>query len=103
MTQRILALQLKRIGDLLLTTPALAALREREPDTEIVLCGGPVAQALHTAMPMVTRVLPWKGNLQGMRTLGAVAAQGYAETYDFTGTERSALLSAVSRAGKRTC
>ena len=34
---KILLLQLKRIGDLILTTPAIAALRERFPDAEVTM------------------------------------------------------------------
>ena len=34
---RILVLQLKRIGDLILTAPALASLRKALPQSEIVL------------------------------------------------------------------
>lgn len=37
MTKRILAVQLADIGDLVLTTPALAALREAQPDAHIAL------------------------------------------------------------------
>ena len=34
---KILLLQLKRIGDLILTTPAIAALRERFPEADVTM------------------------------------------------------------------
>ena len=37
--ERFLAIQIKRIGDLILTAPALGRLRRARPEAEIVLAG----------------------------------------------------------------
>jgi ADP-heptose:LPS heptosyltransferase len=98
----IVALQMKRVGDLLLTTPALAELRRKRPKDRILLCGGPIVSALAPALPMIDGVLPWRGgavgSLDALRVLGA-ARGGVA--LDFTGTDRSALAAVISGARER--
>ena len=93
---RILVLQLKRIGDLILTTPALSLLEERFPGSEIRVltsrgCAG-IAPAL-PASSVIANGSPgfWKSAIAG----------GYDACLDFTGTDRSALLAALSRAPRR--
>jgi ADP-heptose:LPS heptosyltransferase len=54
--QRILCLRLERIGDLLMTLPALAELRALAPDADIDLVVGSWNAALAGTLPMVTRV-----------------------------------------------
>src|SRR5215208_6205376 len=54
--RRILLLRLERIGDLLMTLPALADVRAYAPDAEIDLCVGGWNAGLARAIPCVTRV-----------------------------------------------
>lgn len=53
---RILCLRLERIGDLLMTLPALAALRAAAPDAAIDLAVGSWNQELAAAIPGIARV-----------------------------------------------
>lgn len=97
---RILALQLKRIGDLVLTTPALAALKAL-PGADVTLA---VDQSTASLLPAISKIdaaivfgrgrgwAPWQQVLTGQ----------YDAVYDFTGTDRSALATALSRASSRT-
>ena len=97
---RILALQLKRIGDLVLTTPALRALRTAWPEAHIALgVSAGCADLLGAIAPIDTGVVfgrgrgfaPWQQALTGPWDL----------CLDFTGTDRSALATALSRADER--
>ena len=47
----------KRIGDLILTMPAVAALREKLPDARITLVGSARCADLFPAMPNIDRIL----------------------------------------------
>ena len=97
---KILVLQLKRIGDLILTTPALAALRSAWPDAHITLA---VSEGCAALLPAILHVdgsivlgsgrgfAPWQQALTG----------GFDVCLDFTGNDRSALLTALSRAAQR--
>lgn len=96
MRLRILALQLKRIGDLILTAPALGAIRKAAPDSEITLLCEHSAAGLLPAMPC------HRGLARGQRGFWAVVLRGgYDVCLDFTGTDRSALLGVLSRARRR--
>ncbi len=97
---RILALQLKRIGDLVLTTPALRALRTAWPEAHIALGVSEGCSALLGAIATIDTGIvfgrgrgfaPWQQALTGPWDL----------CLDFTGTDRSALASALSRARGR--
>ena len=67
--QRILLLRLERIGDLLMTLPALAALRRALPDATIDLVVGSWNEPLARLLPSVDRIemldAPWLGRGQG--------------------------------------
>ena len=93
---RILAIQLKRIGDLVLTTPALHAMRAAGHHVTLALT--PTTAALLPALgdsvddALVYRGALWRSLLTGPRFDAAV---------DFTGRDRSALLTLASRAPRR--
>ena len=97
---RILALQLKRIGDLVLTTPALAALRAAWPEAHIALAVAPGCAALLGAVPSVSAgVVLGKG--RGFAPWQQVLTGAWDVCLDFTGTDRSALAAGFSRAKTR--
>jgi ADP-heptose:LPS heptosyltransferase len=98
---KILVLQLKRIGDLVLTTPALAALREHFPDAKITLAVAEGCAGLLPAMPGVTETLVFRRNSPNMQTWLRMAFSGFDACLDFTGNDRSALFSALSKAKTR--
>ncbi len=88
---RILVLQLKRIGDLLLTTPALAVLRERFPAAEITLLTEKSCAGILPAIPGV------RAFARGQKGFWKVAVSGHDVCLDFTGTDRSLLITTLSR------
>ncbi len=97
---KILALQLKRIGDLILTTGALRALAEARPDAEITLAMHEGGALLFEAIPQLAAGIvfgpgrgwtPWQQALTGR----------WDAVLDFTGTDRSSLATALARARRR--
>jgi ADP-heptose:LPS heptosyltransferase len=97
---RILALQLKRIGDLVLTTPALAALKAL-PDANVTLAVDQSTSGLLPAIPNIDAAIVF-GRGRGWAPWQQLLTGQYDAVYDFTGTDRSALATAISRAGSRT-
>ena len=97
----ILLIQLKRIGDLILTTPAIAAVREKFPRAEISLVVAAGTRELLPAIPGVDRTLIAKGRISSAAHWLTVARRRYEYCLDFTRNDRSAFLTLLSRAGKR--
>ncbi|HST31710.1 MAG TPA: glycosyltransferase family 9 protein [Chthoniobacterales bacterium] len=97
----ILLIQLKRIGDLTLTTPAIAALREKFPEARITLIISEECKALAPAITDINRLWIMRRGFAGLRILAAVARGGFDYCVDFTRNDRSALLVFLSRAKKR--
>ena len=93
---RILALQLKRIGDLVLTTPALAALKTRYPEAELTLA---VHRSTAGLLPLVDSLAATVvfGPGCGVQPWRAIFGQRYDAVLDFTGTDRSALATVCGR------
>ncbi len=98
---KILIIQLKRIGDLVLTTPAIAALRERFPEAEIDLVVSPTGADLTPAIHGVERVFVAGRRLGDIGTWMNLMFRRYDYCLDFTRTDRSAFLTILSRARKR--
>ncbi len=98
---KILLLQLKRIGDLILTTPAIAALRKSFPDAHLTLVVSKECGELLPAISDVDRILIARRNLRDMAPFSSVAASRFDFCIDFTRNDRSALLTLVSRAKRR--
>ncbi len=93
--QRVLIIQLKRIGDVLLTTPVIAALRAHAPGCHVTLALDTGTAALGPALG-ADRVLArdrnfWRG----------LAGGGFDVCLDLTGNDRSTLAALVSRAPRR--
>jgi len=98
---KILFIQLKRIGDLILTTPAIAAVRNRFPDARITLVISGESKSLAPAIAGVNQLLLMPRGFAGIKTLAAVAGGHFDYCIDFTRSDRSALLVLLSRAKKR--
>jgi len=98
---KLLLIQLKRVGDLILTTPAIAAVRAKFPEAEITLVISEECQALGPAITGVNRILVMRRGVAGVGTVAAVARGGFDFCVDFTRNDRSAFLVFVSRAKKR--
>ena len=98
---KILLLQLKRIGDLILTLPAIATLRENFPAAQITLAISKDCADLLPAIPDVNRILLVRRNLRDLALFLALAREKFDYCVDFTRTDRSALLAFLSGARKR--
>jgi ADP-heptose:LPS heptosyltransferase len=91
----VLIIQLKRIGDALLTTPVIAALRAHAPGCHITLALDAGTAALAPALG-ANRVLA-----RGRNFWRGLAGGGFDICLDLTGNDRSAAASLVSRAPRR--
>jgi predicted lipopolysaccharide heptosyltransferase III len=98
---KILFLQLKRIGDLILTTPAIAALRESFPDADLTLIVSNECAEMLPAISDVDRTLIARRSLRDMAPFSSVAATRFDYCIDFTRNDRSAFLTLLSRARRR--
>ncbi|HKS04237.1 MAG TPA: putative lipopolysaccharide heptosyltransferase III [Chthoniobacterales bacterium] len=98
---KILLLQLKRIGDLVLTTPAITALRNHYPDAHIILAISNECAELLPAISNVDRVLVARRNLRDVAMVSCVAGKKFEYCIDFTRNDRSAFLTLLSGARKR--
>jgi predicted lipopolysaccharide heptosyltransferase III len=98
---KILLLQLKRIGDLILTTPAIAALRESFPEAQLTLVVSNECADLLPAISKVDRILIARRNLRDLSLFFSVAARRFDYCVDFTRNDRSASLALLSGARRR--
>ena len=97
----ILLIQLKRIGDLVLTTPAISALRQVFPDAKITLLVSHDSAALVPAISGVQQTLVMRRGLKDLAGFLTIARNKFDYCVDFTQNNRSALLSFLSGAKKR--
>lgn len=97
----ILLLQLKRIGDLILTTPAIAAVREKFPEAKITLAVAAGSRELLPAITDVDETLVAHGSITDTAAWLRVARRRYDYCFDFTRTDRSAFVAMLSRARSR--
>ncbi len=99
--QSILVLQLKRIGDLILTTPALAALRTALPEARITLLVPASCRELLRAMDYIDEPLVFQPRGLNLPIWQRLARGGFDASLDFTATDRTALMSRLARAPRR--
>ena len=98
---KILLLQLKRIGDLILITPVLAALRENFPEAHLTLVVSKECADLLPAISNVDRILIARRNLRDLSLFLSVAVGKFDYCVDFTRNDRSAFLALLSGARRR--
>ena len=102
MTGAVLAIRLRALGDVVLTTPALRALRRGHPDAALEVVTDSRYVDLLAGVPGVTRV--WGlGRTHGetLRLIGQLRKRRYALAVDFFGNPRSALVTRWSGARRR--
>src|SRR5436190_4556866 len=97
----ILLIQLKRIGDLILTTPAIAALREKFPHAKLSLVVSPAVEGLLPAISGVDKVFVVRGKADDALDWLALAWGKFEYCLDFTRNDRSSFLTLLSRARRR--
>ncbi len=97
---RILVVQLRRLGDVILTTPALAALKKRYPQAKLdFLVEAPGAEAV-AGNPDIDEILIYDpaGALTALRWALKIRARRYDWVIDFLANPRTAVISALSGA-----
>ena len=99
--KRILIIQLKRIGDFILTAPAVAELRAAFPQAEIVMLVPKAVAELAGCIPAVSRVIPYASGAANLEAWSSALVGGWDACLDFTGTDRSALITKLSGAKLR--
>ena len=97
----ILLIQLKRIGDLILTTPAIVALRKNFPDAHLSLVVSRAGQELLPAISGIDKILLVSGKADDVVDWIALLRGDYDYCLDFTRNDRSAFLTFLSHARKR--
>jgi predicted lipopolysaccharide heptosyltransferase III len=97
----ILLLQVKRIGDLILTTPVIAALREKFPGANLTLIVSRDGAPLLPAITGIERSLVVQRKWSDLEIFRTIFRDQFEYCIDFTGNDRSALLTCLSRAQKR--
>lgn len=98
--REILLIQLKRIGDVILTTPVVAPIRQQYPDAKITMAVDGNAAGLADALP-VDRVLVRGSGVAAAKFWSRIAAGGFGTAIDFSGTDRACLACTLSRAALR--
>jgi ADP-heptose:LPS heptosyltransferase len=98
---RILVLQLKRIGDLILTTPALWALRQNLPRAHIALAVDAGSRELLPAIDYLDDTLVYERHGRNGAIWRHLLLKHCDICLDFTGTDRSALFGVLSKASRR--
>ncbi|MFI5350503.1 MAG: glycosyltransferase family 9 protein [Elusimicrobiota bacterium] len=97
---KILVVQLRRLGDVILTTPALSALKKRYPAATLdFLVEEPGAEAV-AGHPAIDEILVYdaKGPLDALAWALKIRARRYDWVIDFLANPRTALLTALSGA-----
>lgn len=107
MRQKLLAIQFKYLGDVVVATPALRALRRAFPQWELHVLVPEEAAPLLQGLGWIDRV--WKfPRIRGRLNFGAswplirqLRRERFAVSIDFAGNDRGALLSLMVGAGRR--
>jgi heptosyltransferase III len=100
---RILVVQLRRIGDVILTLPASSALQRRYPDAVIDFLVEPPSAEAVIAAKVAHEVLIYNGKslVSALRWISLIRARRYDLVVDFMGNPRTALLTALAGAPRR--
>ncbi len=99
--ERILVLQLKRIGDLILNLPALDALRAARPEAHITVIVADACGQLAPIVKAADEVLTYRRRKLNLAVWRKVTFSKYDIALDFTGSDRSILMGVLSRATEK--
>ncbi len=98
---KILFVQLRRLGDLILTTPAIATVRDRFPRAHLALAVGQECQPLLPAITGINETIVLRRGLRDLAASRKVRNGAFDCVIDFTRNDRSAWLTFVSGARRR--
>ncbi|MCB1236286.1 MAG: glycosyltransferase family 9 protein [Verrucomicrobiae bacterium] len=95
---QILAIQIKRIGDLILTVPALARLKREVPGARVTLVTLGAAGQLAPAIAGLGEHLNYRYRRPNLALWRTLADRRFEVALDFNGSDRSALMTLLSGA-----
>lgn len=99
---RVLVIQLRHMGDALLVTPALRALRSRFPSARLDYLVRSSSASAVEGNPHIDEVLIWRrGFMDHLRLLGTLRRRRYDAVIDLHSTQRTAILVAATGAKRR--
>lgn len=101
---RILVIQLRQIGDVLLATPSLRALRRRFPKARIFFLSEPGPAKVLSENPDLDEIIirdPKAGGIEPLRTILDVRSRRFDLVVDFLANPRTAIISLFSGARVR--
>jgi predicted lipopolysaccharide heptosyltransferase III len=98
---KILLIQLRRLGDLILTTPAISALREHLPAAQIALAVSGECAPLLPAIQGLRQTFLTKRGVRDLSAWMEIRRAGFDCVVDFTRNDRSAWLTFLSGAPQR--
>jgi len=98
---KILLIQLRRLGDLILTTPAISALREHLPAAQIALAVPGESAPLLPAIQGLRQTFLTKRGVRDLSAWMEIRRAGFDCVVDFTRNDRSAWLTFLSGAPQR--
>jgi ADP-heptose:LPS heptosyltransferase len=96
--RRLLLMQLKWMGDVLMTTPAIRAARRALPEARIDFVTGVEGAAVLEGNPHLDGVIVWRRGLAGLGVAAEIARRRYDAVVDFRSTPRDAWYVLASRA-----
>jgi heptosyltransferase-2 len=96
---KFLVIRLSSMGDVILTTPFLRALRQRFPEAEVHFLTKPLYAGLITSHPGADRVIPFDASVPLGRTGLLLRGEGYDAVFDLHKNLRSIPLSRMAQAG----
>ena len=98
---KILLIQFRRLGDLILTTPAISALREHLPAAQIALAVPGESAPLLPAIQGLRQSFLTKRGVRDLSAWMGIRRAGFDCVVDFTRNDRSAWLTVLSGAPQR--
>src|ERR1700751_6104977 len=98
---KILLIQLRRLGDLILTTPAISALREHLPGAQIGLAVSRESAPLLPAIQGLRQTFLTKRGVRDLSAWMEIRRAGFDCVVDFTRNDRSAWLTVLASAARR--
>ncbi|RZA17401.1 MAG: lipopolysaccharide heptosyltransferase family protein [Proteobacteria bacterium] len=104
MAKKILLVQLRQLGDILLTTPSIREIKKQWPDASIDFLAHPMGKMILADNPHLNSILTYDTNatwIEQVRFLKKLRAQRYDIVLDFMYNPRSSLYSFATRAPKR--
>lgn len=99
--ERILVIQMKRIGDLILTIPAIQVLRRARPDAHIAVATLGAAGQIVPAIPGIDEHLDYQKKRPNLALWSELAFGNWDTVLDFNGSDRTCLMSFLTGADKR--